>query len=165
MPNSPASEEQVEQVDEEQGRPTEEPELQDRFDKLDDRYKRALADLDNYRKRSAKETERRVTEARDAAVRDWLEAVDSVERALLLGPDAGMTAVLEQMNGILERFGVERIAAAGQPFDPSLHEAIAVRETGEAPPQTVLDVARAGYHAGDRVLRPAQVVVARPPSD
>ena len=69
--------------------------------RLEDRYKRALADLDNYRKRSAREVERRVEEARDALLREWLEAVDTVERAARMDPDGplgqGMRALLDQI--------------------------------------------------------------------
>jgi molecular chaperone GrpE len=133
---------------------------------MEDRWKRALADLDNYRKRTTRETDRRVEEARDAVVREWLEAVDSIDRALAGADPAspvaeGLRAVREQMESILERQGVKRIGAAGEAFDPERHEAVAVRATSDAPDRTVLDVARAGYMRGDRVLRPAQVVVAR----
>jgi molecular chaperone GrpE len=136
---------------------------------MEDRWKRALADLDNYRKRSAREADRRVQEARDAVVRDWLEAVDSIERALAAQPEnpnaAGLRAVLEQMEAILDRQGVERIGAPGEAFDPQRHDAIAVRETSEVPDRTVVEVARSGYARGDDVLRPAQVVVSRVPQD
>ncbi|MEA2439682.1 MAG: molecular chaperone GrpE [Thermoleophilaceae bacterium] len=132
---------------------------------MEDRLKRALADLDNYRKRSAREVDRRVGESREAMLRDWLEAVDSIERALRLDPDgpasAGLRAVLEQMESILARYGVTRTGEVGEPFDPERHEAISVREGNEAPDRTVVDVARSGYSLGDRVLRPAQVVVSR----
>jgi molecular chaperone GrpE len=132
---------------------------------MEDRLKRALADLDNYRKRSAREVDRRVGESREAMLRDWLEAVDSIERALRMDPGgpaaAGLRAVLEQMESILARYGVTRTGGEGEPFDPERHEAISVRETDEAPDRTVLDVARSGYALGDRVLRPAQVVVSR----
>jgi molecular chaperone GrpE len=132
---------------------------------MEDRWKRALADLDNYRKRTMRETDRRVEEARDAVVRDWLEAVDSIDRALAADPEGpladGLRAIREQMDSILERQGVTRIGAVGEAFDPERHEAVAVRATGDAPDKTVLDVARSGYMRGDRVLRPAQVVVAR----
>jgi molecular chaperone GrpE len=132
---------------------------------LEDRLKRALADLDNYRKRSAKEVDRRVLESREAMLRDWLEAVDSIERALRMAPEGpaaeGLRAVLEQMVSILERQGVTRTGDLGEPFDPERHDAISVRETDEAPDRTVVDVARSGYALGDRVLRPAQVVVSR----
>jgi molecular chaperone GrpE len=136
---------------------------------MEDRWKRALADLDNYRKRTTRETDRRVEEARDAVVRDWLEAVDSIERALAAQPESpnaeGLRAVLEQMEAILDRQGVQRIGAPGESFDPQRHDAIAVRETREVPDRTVLEVARSGFARGDDVLRPAQVVVSRVPQD
>jgi molecular chaperone GrpE len=148
----------------------EQPDPEDELARSEDRYRRALADLDNYRKRSAQEVERRVAERGDQIIRDWLEAVDSVDRALRMpGPTneiaAGLRAVLEQMEAILERQGVERIGAPGDRFDPELHEAIGVRETDEVPDRTVVEVARSGYGRGDRVLRPAQVVVSRRQED
>jgi molecular chaperone GrpE len=132
---------------------------------MEDRYMRALADLDNYRKRSARELDRRVAESRDALLRDWLEAVDSVERALRMDPENpcfdGMRAVLDQMEAILAREGVERIGSAGEPFDPERHEAVTVVPSADVPDRVILEVARSGFARGDRVLRPAEVVVAR----
>jgi molecular chaperone GrpE len=140
------------------------PDLRAELAAMEDRYKRALADLDNYRKRSARELERRVAESREAVIRDWLEAVDSVERALRMDPDGpaadGLRAVLEQMEAILRREGVHRIGAAGEPFDPQRFEAVGVRDTSEAPDRTVIEVVRSGFGADGRVLRPAQVIVA-----
>ena len=158
MPSSPESE-ATEQA------PAREPELLEDLARLEDRYKRALADLENYRKRSGREADRRVSEAREAVLRDWLDAVDSVERALRMSPEdqAGLRAVLEQMDAILARQGVQRIGARGDQFDPERHEAIAVRETDDAPNRTILDVERSGFANGERVVRPAQVVVARAP--
>jgi molecular chaperone GrpE len=160
MPNSPESEET--------GAAVEAPErdLQAEVDRLDDRYKRALADLDNYRKRSARELERRVAESNEALLRDWLESVDSVERALLMAEpgsplSAGLNAVLEQMEAILERQGVTRIGAPGDAFDPERHEAVGVVTSADVPDRTIVEVARSGYALGDRVLRPAQVIVGR----
>lgn len=137
--------------------------LRDELARLEDRYRRALADLDNYRKRSAREMDQRVAAARDAQLRDWLEAVDSVERALRLEPgDPGLTAVLDQMEAILARQGVTRLDAVGMSFDPELHEAIAVQPAADAPDHTVLEVARSGFALDDgELLRPAQVVVSR----
>jgi len=133
--------------------------------RLEDRYKRALADLDNYRKRSAREVERRVDEARDALLREWLEAVDTVERAARMDPDGplgqGMRALLDQIEALLARRGVERIGEAGEPFDPERHDAVEVRVTTDAPENAVVEVIRAGYAVDGRVLRPAQVAVAR----
>jgi molecular chaperone GrpE len=128
----------------------------------EERYKRALADLDNYRKRTARDLERHRIEIRDELSRDWLEVVDSVERALRTSPeDEGLQALLEQMEGVLARLGVHRIGAVGERFDPELHEAVSVRESDEVDDRTVLDVARSGFAIGDHVLRPAQVVVSR----
>lgn len=91
--------------------------------RMEDRYKRALADLDNYRKRSVRELQAGVEQSRESLLRDWLEVVDSVERALQMShgtPGAeGLRALLEQMESILARHGVHRIEAAGEPFDPS----------------------------------------------
>ena len=129
--------------------------LSEELARAEDRHKRALADLDNYRKRSA----------REGVIRDWLDVVDSVERALRMEPEAplfeGLRAVLEQIEGVLARQGVERIGAVGERFDPERHEAISVQETDEVDDRTILQVARSGFAIGDRVLRPAQVVVSR----
>lgn len=133
---------------------------------MEDRYKRALADLDNYRKRIARETDRRVEEGREAQLREWLEVVDSLERALFMQPEdpvvQGLRAVLEQMETVLARQGVTRMGATGEPFDPERHEAVGIRPT-DGPDRTVVEVARSGYMLGDRVLRPAEVVVGRAP--
>jgi molecular chaperone GrpE len=135
--------------------------------RAEDRYKRALADLDNYRKRSQRELDRRTTEATDALIRDWLEVVDSVDRALRMEADgplvAGMRAVLEQIESVLAREGVQRTGMPGERFDPERHEAISVQESPDAEDRTIVDVARSGFMRGDRVLRPAQVVVSRRP--
>jgi molecular chaperone GrpE len=137
----------------------------DELARMEDRYKRAVADLDNFRKRMARELEGRLAEGRDALMRDWLEAVDSVERALRSGHDAtgsaGLRSVLDQMDGILERHGVERVGAVGDPFDPERHEAVEVRVSDDIPDRTVVDVVRSGFAIGGRVLRPALVVVSR----
>lgn len=163
MPSSPVSEEErqarhdegaAQVADQESGGVQPSP-------REDERYLRALADLENYRKRSAQEVERRVAEQAERLLLDWIEAVDSVDRALGMQPSDGLHSVLEQMEAILAREGVARVGAAGDRFDPELHEAISVQESDEVPDRTVLDVARSGYRHGERVLRPAQVVVSR----
>src|SRR5688500_12426253 len=110
MPNSPETEE------ERAGTATD-------TEDFEDRYKRALADLDNYRTRSALEIERRVQEITEAMARQWLDAIDSVERALRIeGIDPenplalGLRRVLEQMESILERQGIRRVGEAGERF-------------------------------------------------
>jgi molecular chaperone GrpE len=166
MPNSHATEGEAQPAEAQDARHAE---LEERNAQLEDRYKRALADLDNYRKRTARESERRVAEGRDAVLLDWLEAVDSVDRALgqmaPVHPAApGLRAVMEQLEAILDRQGVSRLGAVGEPFDPERHEAIGVRETTQTPDRTVAEVARSGFARGDHVLRPAQVIVARAPT-
>jgi molecular chaperone GrpE len=134
---------------------------------LEDRYRRALADLDNFRKRAAREVERQVSDSRQAALLDWFDVVDSVERALRMedgGPcAAGLQAVLEQSDAVLARQGAARLGSVGEEFDPERHEAIAVQPSDAVPDRTVLAVERSGCALGDRVIRPAQVVVARTP--
>jgi molecular chaperone GrpE len=164
MPNSPVSEGN-EPVVEDHPAAEEERDLAAELAQMEDRYKRALADLDNYRKRSARETERRIEDAREAQLREWLEVVDSLERALFMEPAdpvvQGLRAVLGQMEAVLTRQGVTRIDAAGQPFDPEHHEAVGVSPANGAPPGTVTDVTRSGFERNGHVLRPAEVVVSR----
>jgi molecular chaperone GrpE len=145
--------------DEAQQTPTVE-ELEARNEQLEDRYKRALADLDNYRKRVARDIERRLEEGTDALVRDWLELVDSVDRAVRSDGET-FSPLRDQIGAILDREGIARVGAEGEHFDPERHEAVGVRETDEVPDRTVVDVPRSGFARGDRVLRPAQVIVSR----
>jgi molecular chaperone GrpE len=137
---------------------------------MEGRWKRALADLDNYRKRTGRELERRSAENAEAIIRDWLEVVDSVERALMIAePDSplalGLLAVRDQIEAVLQRQGVTRIGQRGERFDPERHEAVGVIETDDVPRDTIAEVARSGFAQGERVLRPAQVIVARPPKE
>ena len=136
------------------------------LERLRDRWLRARADLENYRKRSDQEVERRVGDARETLLLDWLEVVDDVDRALSFGSVAGapLRVIRQQMLAVLARHGVERVEAEGAPFDPGVHEAIGVQNSDEVQPDTVVQVARAGYRVGDRVLRPAQVIVSRRPA-
>jgi molecular chaperone GrpE len=162
MPSSHASEQQ-------QHEQAADPErnLAAELEQMEDRFKRAAADLDNYRKRAARELQRLADERRDAMLGDWLEVVDGLDRALAQKPEnplyEGLRAVLDQVESILERQGVRRIGSPGEPFDPNRHDAVEVRESDEASANTVLEVLRSGFARGDRILRPAQVVVARPP--
>jgi molecular chaperone GrpE len=161
MQSSPVSEERGQQAVEE------ERDLAAELASMEDRWKRARADLENYRKRSERELQRRSRENDEAVLREWLEVVDSVERALLLAETdsplaIGLLAVRDQIDAVLERQGVSRIGEKGEPFDPERHEAISVIDSEEVDRDTVAEVARSGYALGDRVLRPAQVLVARP---
>jgi molecular chaperone GrpE len=172
MPSSPESEPSAGTASEPEpeaaatGHASDNEELTAELARIEDRYKRALADLDNYRKRSEREIERRVAQARESVLQEWLHVVDSVERAVRLEPppcSEGMRALLEQIDVVLAHEGVERIGAPGDRFDPERHEAIAVQPSEDVPDRTIVAVQRSGYAIGDRVIRPAQVVVARAP--
>jgi molecular chaperone GrpE len=171
MPTSPVSDEPSDDTSPQPSAVEEEPAgesdevaaLRQELARTKERHLRALADLDNYRKRAERDGERRVADAREGVLRDWLEALDSVERALRIQPgDPGLTAVLEQMEAILARRGVTRVETVGTRFDPEHHEAIATQPAADTPDHTVLDEARSGFSLPDgRILRPAQVVVSK----
>ncbi|WP_329237122.1 nucleotide exchange factor GrpE [Actinoallomurus sp. NBC_01490] len=138
---------------------------------LEDRWRRALADLDNYRKRTVRalDEERDAERARTAA--QWLPVLDNLERALEHAdaePGAviqGVRAVLDQARDVIARLGYPRQDDVGVPFDPFRHEAVSTLAGTDAPEGTVVGVALPGYGEGPRQLRPAQVVVAKGRSD
>jgi molecular chaperone GrpE len=139
-----------------------------RIAELEDSRLRALADLDNLRKRCAAQIDRAEEEARAAVARQWLPVIDSLDLALAhatADPATiidGVKAVREQALGVLARLGFPRRDDRGARFDPARHEAVATRPGPEAEADLVAEVVRPGYGEGDRQLRPAQVVVARP---
>lgn len=135
-----------------------------------DRALRSLAEFDNYRRRTDRERDEATTRGRADVLRELLEVADNFDRALDHGksgvPPAffeGMKLVARGLHDLLDRKGVERIDAEGKPFDPELHEALTMMPSDDAEPHTVLQVVQAGYRLGDRVLRPAKVIVAAPP--
>lgn len=134
-------------------------------DALSDQLLRARAEFDNYRKRMAREAERTRQLAAEALIRDILPVVDHLELALRHADDhpgalgEGVAMVLRQFQDVLGRHGLEPIAAQGQPFDPTVHEAVMQRESEEAPANVVLEEFQRGYRLGQMVLRPAKVVV------
>jgi molecular chaperone GrpE len=134
-----------------------------------DKYLRAVADLENYRKRNKRDLDDARAEAKTKVLKEMLPVVDNLERAIehaSKGDDKnpiveGVQLVLRQFTTAFERLDVTSIDAMGQPFDPNLHEAISQQETDEFPPGTVVTVLQRGYRLGDRLLRPALVVVAK----
>lgn len=143
------------------------PELTQRIAELEDQRLRALADLDNLRKKCASQVSSARAETRAEVAARWLPVVDNLERALdhaHADPGSiieGIRAVLEQALGVLSQLGFPRRDDLGSPFDPARHEAIAAVAETDAPAGSVVDVVRPAYGEGDRQLRPAQVVVAR----
>jgi molecular chaperone GrpE len=134
-----------------------------------DRYLRAAADLENLRKRQRRENEDAKVDAKTKVLKEMLPVVDNLERAIehattQAGTNPiveGVQLVLRQFTTAFERLDVTPVDAAGQPFDPNLHEAISQQES-EQPPGTVVQVLQRGYRIGDRLLRPSLVVVAKP---
>jgi molecular chaperone GrpE len=128
---------------------------------------RALADLENLRKRYVRELSRETAAERARVAAQWLPVVDNLERALehaKADPSAlieGVRAVWEQAVGVLSRLGFPRFDDVGEPFDPSRHEAVSAVENDDAPNGTVVGSAWPGYGTGDTLLRPAGVVVAK----
>ena len=132
-----------------------------------DRLARLQAEFDNYRKRAAKEQQ----DFRDYALADALKQVlpilDSLDRALKTenaSTDdfrAGVDLIDRQFHDVLSRLGVEPIQAAGQPFDPNMHQAIQMVDTDDVADNHVVDELQRGYKIKDRLLRPAMVRVAQ----
>jgi molecular chaperone GrpE len=141
--------------------------LQSRLAEAEDQKLRALADLDNLRKRCAVQVERAEADARTQVARQWLPVVDNLERALehaAADPRTiveGIQAVRQQALGVLASLGFPRRDDAGATFDPARHEAVATTYDPRVPPGTVVQVVRPGYGEPDRQLRPAQVIVAK----
>jgi molecular chaperone GrpE len=141
--------------------------LQAERDEAIDRWKRTAADFDNFRKRAAKEREATVTFANERLVKELLPILDDLERALVAATEHeeaaledGVRLVHQSLEQLLRRQGLEEIDAAGK-FDPHVHEAL-LSQPSEAEEGSVIDVVQKGYTLGDRVVRPARVVVAAP---
>ncbi|MYR83979.1 nucleotide exchange factor GrpE [Streptomyces sp. SID685] len=134
---------------------------------LEDRWRRALADLDNLRKRHARELERERAVERSRTAAAFLPVLDNLELALThAGADPGaivegVRAVRDQAVNVLELLGYPRHAESGVAFDPARHEVVGVVQDPDAPPGTVVEVLRPGYGDGERQLRPAAVTVAK----
>ena len=140
-----------------------------------ERLVRTAADLENFRKRTRREIDDARVDERFKVLKEVLPVLDNLERAIEhaeksddagKGVIQGVQLVLRQFGQALERTDVVGFEAAGQPFDPNLHEAISQIETDEAAPGTVVKVLQRGYKAGSgRLLRPALVIVARPKAE
>jgi molecular chaperone GrpE len=139
-----------------------------RIAELEDLRLRALADLDNMRKKCASQVSRAEAETRARVALQWLPVVDNLERALAhaqADPGSivdGVNAIRNQAVSVLAQLGYpRRDDDLGAEFDPARHEAIASREDPAAPEGSIVEVVAPAYGEGDRQLRPAQVVVAR----
>ena len=134
---------------------------------VDDRLLRLAADFENYKKRAARERQEYVALANERLIGELLPILDDLERALAAAEEhqeaqleEGVRLVHRSLAGLLERHGVKPIETGGQ-FDPHVHEAL-LSQPSEAEEGSVIDVVQKGYKLGDRVVRPARVVVAAP---
>lgn len=134
---------------------------------------RVTADLDNYKKRAARERQEAIKFANESLLERLLPILDNFEMALnaaggaqpsLQSIQAGVGMILQQFKGAVAEAGLQEIDASGQRFDPNLHEAISQQETSEVPEGHVVQQVRKGYKLRDRLLRPASVVVAKKPA-
>ncbi len=132
-----------------------------------DRELRAHAELDNFRKRAARELDDRLRYANLPLLRDLLPVIDNLDRAMEAAEkNADLGALLEgvkmatqQFDDVFKRFHCTRIDALHQPFDPNVHHAVMQQPSEEHPANTVLLVTQNGYQLHDRVVRPSQVIV------
>ena len=144
-------------------------EVQDKQDRL----LRALAETENVRRRVERAADERVRYANESLLRDLIPVLDNFNRALEAARAAGSTAnvvegvelIQREVLRVLERHGLTRYSAVGQPFDPARHEAIARVVSAEAAPGTVVSETASGYLLNGRVLRAALVAVAAAPDE
>jgi len=142
-------------------------------DGLKERLLRAVADLENFRKRAARERQEAVQYANQSLLERLIPALDNLDMATAAVNSAqggsveslkmGVEMVLVQLRGVVREAGLEEIIATGQVFDPTWHEAVSEQESTDVPEGQVLQQLRKGYRLHQRLLRPATVVVARQP--
>ena len=164
---APASEEQSTEEQSTEGHEPSQPAGDaSRIAELEDAWRRTAADLENFRKRCARDVIRAREQERAAVASSWLPVLDNLERALehaSSDPDSvleGVRAVLAQALGVLADLGYPRRDDNGRAFDPAVHEAVSTVSGEGLTPGTVAQVVRPGYGPDDKLLRPAAVVVA-----
>jgi len=136
-----------------------------------ERFLRQAAELENFKKRTARERDEAVRFANEYLIKDLLPVLDNLERAVAHAKGGGngeplvvgVDMVLKGLLDVLCKHGVAPIGAMGQPFDPGVHEAIAQVDSADHPANTVVEEHHKGYLFHDRLLRPALVSVAKTP--
>lgn len=139
-------------------------------DRMRDQLLRIAADFDNFRKRSRKEIEEVRRRTIEDTLREVLPVIDNLERAMEATSEAsdvkavaeGVKMVLRGFDEVANRLGLKRVESVGRIFDPMIHDAMQQEATDEHPPGTIVAEVVPGYQLGDRLLRPAMVVVAVP---
>lgn len=140
--------------------------LQAEYDALNDRYMRTLAEYDNFRKRSQKDIEARVSYTKTDILSKILPVIDNFERAAFNadadfeGYRKGIEMTVNQFIEILKGIGVEEFGAVGETFDPNFHNGVMHIEDDSFGENEIVDVFMKGYKIGDKIIRPATVKVA-----
>lgn len=137
--------------------------------KMRDQLLRTAADFDNFRKRTRRDVDDAQRRGKESAVKDLLPVFDNFERAITHAESTGeaksvaegLRIVLKQFLDTLEKMGIHRINAVGQPFDPAIHEAIQHMESAEHPAGVVLYDVQPGYRLNEHLIRAAMVVVSK----
>ena len=135
------------------------------YDELNDRYKRMMAEFDNYKKRNEKEKEERYHMILADVMKNILPVIDNLEKAVEAKTEdtsyqEGVKLILKQMKDLLAKNGVDEIEAIGKPFDPELHEAVSHIDDEKYGAQEIIQEYRKGYKIGLKVIRHSMVVVA-----
>ena len=143
----------------------EENEFEKKYNDVNEKYMRTLAEYDNYRKRTIKEKESIYPEAKAVVVEKFLPVMDNFERALdsAENKDAfyeGIVMLKKQMDDVLTALGVEEIKAVGEVFNPELHNAVMHIDDEDAGENIIVEEFQKGYKIGDRVVRHSMVKVA-----
>ncbi len=152
-------------------------ELKVRAAKADDNWERLLrttADFDNFKKRAAREKQEAIRYANEDLLEKLVPVLDNFDAALSAAKNnsagaaqslqTGVAMIFQQLKKVLMESGLEEVDAAGQKFDPNLHEAVSQQETMDVEEGDVVQQLRKGYKLRDRLIRPATVVVARKPA-
>jgi molecular chaperone GrpE len=133
-----------------------------------DLYMRALAELDNVRKRAVRDIEQAHKFGLERVANDLIGVKDSLELGLASAASAdalreGTRATLQLLSKALEKAGVTEIVPQGEQFNPELHEAMVMQPSAEYVPNSIVQVVQKGYQLNGRLLRPARVIVAKEP--
>ena len=148
--------------------------IRERADKADenwDRYVRAVADLDNFKKRATRERQEGIRFANESLLQELIPVLDNFDMAFaasrsnqsnsLESLQSGITMIYQQLKKTLVDAGLEEVDALGKTFDPNFHEAVSQQETNDVPEGQVVQQLRKGYKLRDRLIRPATVVISK----
>ena len=146
--------------------PTDSDSLRGKLAEQTDLKLRLAADFENFKRRSRQESEARAGAQKESFIHELLPAIDNLERALASGASSGspqlhqgVEMTLQQLRLLLRQHGIEPEESVGQPFDPHRHEAVSQRHDAAHPAHSIIEVLQRGYRRGDKVFRPAKVVV------